>query len=427
MTYTEALDYIASLAPRGWRLGLDRMGEFLKRAELEPYLGAEGGPQFLHVAGTNGKGSVTAYLQSILVEAGYRTGAFFSPYVYDPRERVQLGREMISPADLARLTTLLKPTAEVLADTEFDGATEFEFKTALAFAYWAEKKCEWVALEVGLGGRLDATNVVQPRASAIVSIGLDHTLILGATHTFIAEEKAGIIKPGVPVVVGDLPAEALAVVRRVAREQRSDMWHFGHEILLEREGDTFTVRTPANAHVGLQCGIPGVSQPHNMALAIAALDAAEVRVDPVAMRKGTCKAALPGRFETLAVNGKQVVLDGAHNSDAGEALRLNLERYFPGRRILLLTGMVGGHEPAQFYQQLKGPVERAVAVPIGFHRALAPQDLAIVLREIFPEVVVYDSLKEALRQEIAGLEGDDLMLIAGSFYLVGEAGRILRG
>src|SRR6185436_18334668 len=230
MTYDEALAYIASLAPRGWRLGLDRMQAFVDKIGMQDALGAEGGPQFIHVAGTNGKGSVTAYLQSILVEAGYKTGAFFSPFVYDPRERVQFGRELISKEDLAKLTEELIPIAESFSDTEFGGITEFEFKTALGFLYWKRKQCEWVALEVGLGGRLDATNVVTPKASIIVSIGLDHTNILGHTLAEIAYEKAGIIKPKVPVVVGQMPHEALEVIERAAAEREAPIWRYGKEI-----------------------------------------------------------------------------------------------------------------------------------------------------------------------------------------------------
>jgi dihydrofolate synthase / folylpolyglutamate synthase len=208
MDYQQAQDYIASLAQRGWRLGLDRMTEFAARADLVGSLGDGDSPKFIHVAGTNGKGSVTAMLQSCLVDQGHRTGAFFSPYVVDPRERIQFGREMISKEDLAAIATKLMPIGESLSETEFGGVTEFEFKTAMGFEYWKQKECDWVALEVGLGGRLDATNIITPASSAIVSISYDHVSILGETLAEIAREKAGVIKPGRPVVVGEMPDEA---------------------------------------------------------------------------------------------------------------------------------------------------------------------------------------------------------------------------
>ncbi|HEY0866603.1 MAG TPA: hypothetical protein VGE01_04465, partial [Fimbriimonas sp.] len=220
MTYPEALAYVSGLEPRGWRLGLDRMQAFIDRAGLSQNVGrppgtdpaGKPGARFIHVAGTNGKGSVTAFLQSMLVEHGYRTGAFFSPYVVDPRERVQFGRSLISESDFASVVAHLKPIAESFSETEFGGITEFEFKTAVGVEYWRRKRCEWVALEVGLGGRLDATNVVHPACSAIVSIGYDHTQILGDTLEKIAFEKAGIVKPETPLVVGDVPEPARRVI-----------------------------------------------------------------------------------------------------------------------------------------------------------------------------------------------------------------------
>ena len=234
MTYEQALAYIAALEPRGWRLGLDRMQEFVHRAGLDQSIGNPSGPQFIHVAGTNGKGSTTAFLQSILVESGYRTGSFFSPFVVDPRERVQFGRELIGKQELADLTEALIPVADSLTDSEFGGITEFEFKTAIGFQYWKQRHAEWVALEVGLGGRLDATSVVTPCASIIVSIGLDHMHILGDTRAKIAFEKAGVIKPGAPVIVGDLPPDALEVVTEVAQANTAPIWRWGHEVLWDK-------------------------------------------------------------------------------------------------------------------------------------------------------------------------------------------------
>ncbi|MBC8064854.1 MAG: bifunctional folylpolyglutamate synthase/dihydrofolate synthase, partial [Chlorobia bacterium] len=231
MTYEKALAYIASLETRGWRLGLDRMQEFANRLGLPGSLGEVGGPQFIHVAGTNGKGSVTAYLQSMLIESGYSTGSFFSPFVYDPRERVQIGRRLIPKSIFALLTEWIRPFGESLTETKFEGVTEFEFKTAMGFQFWKEMEAEWVALEVGLGGRLDSTNIVTPRCSVIVSIGKDHTHILGDTYHQIAEEKAGIIKPGVSVIVGEMPEEALLTILKIAQERGSEAWVFGREIL----------------------------------------------------------------------------------------------------------------------------------------------------------------------------------------------------
>lgn len=227
MTYDESLAWIAGLQGRGWRLGLDRMRAFVRAAGLEDVLGGPESPiQYLHVAGTNGKGSVTAYLQSMLVAQGYKTGGYFSPYVVDPRERIQIGGELISRDEFASVATELREVAERFDQTEQGGITEFEFKTAMGFLAWKRAGVEVVALEVGLGGRLDATNVVTPKACAIVSISLDHTSILGNTEAEIAGEKAGILKPGVTGVLGTVNKEAEAAIKEVAKGAgaRSGAW-----------------------------------------------------------------------------------------------------------------------------------------------------------------------------------------------------------
>jgi dihydrofolate synthase / folylpolyglutamate synthase len=427
MTYEQAIAYVASLAPRGWRLGLDRMEELVQRAGVSDAIGGEAGPRFIHMAGTNGKGSVTAYLQSMMVESGYQTGAFFSPYVYDIRERVQLGRHMISKADLVRLTEVLKPIEESFADTDFGGVTEFEFKTALGFKYWKEHSCDWVALEVGLGGRLDATNVVTPRASVVVSIGLDHTSILGNTHAEIAYEKAGVVKHGIPVVVGQLLPEAMEVVEREAEIHEAPIWRYGREVQVELEisGRHFKIHTPARTHDNLRPGLVGKMQIHNMALAVAAFDASGAYRDEKAVHKGTRTASLPGRFERRVYHGCDVVLDGAHNVEAATVLADTLEQEFPTRRVVLVTGMVAGHEPARFYKPLAHLVDVAHVSPIAFHRALPPDEVATALMGEPFEVRSHVSASEALTaaHEDAGEGG--LIVVTGSFYLVGEIARLL--
>ncbi|HWA83677.1 MAG TPA: folylpolyglutamate synthase/dihydrofolate synthase family protein [Fimbriimonadaceae bacterium] len=470
MTYQEALDYIAGLAPRGWRLGLDRMREFAHRAGLDDALGGTstaqppssvsgralatpsgtnreteewGSPQFIHIAGTNGKGSTTAYVQSILHESGYRTGAFFSPYVYDPRERIQLGRELIPEGIFAGLTAMLKPLAEEFTDTEYGGISEFEFKTAMAFLFYKRLKCEWVALEVGLGGRLDATSIVTPRCGVIVSIGLDHTNILGETIDQIAFEKAGIIKPGIPVVVGQLPEPARLVVERQAAEMGSEIWRYGQEITVGQDvkDRSIVVTTPRGQHAGLTLGIRGAMQGHNMALAVAACDASGATRTLRGLQRGVAKASIPGRFEVKKIDGQTIVLDGAHNADAAQVLVESLRTYLqygelPGSRvaahprerlgkILMVTGMVAGHEPEAFYRWFEDIVDEAFAVPIDFHRSLSPSEIEHALRNYVATVHSYDSATEGIEAVMEAAGPDDLILITGSFYLVGEIGRYL--
>lgn len=433
MTYQEALDYVAGLAPRGWRLGLDRMREFAHRAGLDDALGPDS-PSYIHVAGTNGKGSTTAYLQSILHESGYRVGSFFSPYVYDPRERIQLGRELIPEGIFAGLTAMLIPIAEEFTETEFGGISEFEFKTAMAFLFYKRLKCEWVALEVGLGGRLDATNIVTPKCSVIVSVGLDHTNILGDTVEQIAHEKAGIIKPGVPVIVGAMPDAARDVVLQQAVEVGSEFWRFGHEVLVADDTDgSIVVSTPRGRHAGLSLGIKGAMQRHNMALAVAAADAAGATRTLGGLQRGTALASIPGRFEIRKHQGRTVILDGAHNPDAARVLVDSLKSYLGAdglpilQKVVLLTGMVAGHDPASFYRSFQGLVDAAFAVPIDFHRSLPPQAVADALAEIIPDVQVADRATDGLSAALDSAGANGIVLVTGSFYLIGEVGPYITG
>jgi len=441
MTYDQALAYIASLEPRGWRLGLDRMQEFARAAGLNDSLGSTAdGPQFIHVAGTNGKGSTTAFVQSILVESGYRTGAFFSPFVVDPRERVQFERNMIEKQELADLTEQLQPVAESFSETEFGGITEFEFKTAIGFAYWKLKRCEWVALEVGLGGRLDATNVVTPRASIVVSIGLDHTHILGETHAKIAFEKAGIIKPNVPVIVGEMCIEAEDVVVGVAKDQNAPVWRWGREVRVRRTAggcrpaalpgipaidDLFTVETPLGCHDGLLPSLIGTAQPHNMALAVASIDAAGAFRSDEAIQKGVRAVWLPGRFQKVQYKDRTILLDGAHNSESAEILRGTLQEFGTQDRYVLVTNMLAGHEPAPFYEVLKSRVKSVHVVPVDFHRATPVEEMVGKLNPALPNVTGHNSILAGLDAALAETQPGETILVTGTFYLVGELLRLL--
>jgi dihydrofolate synthase/folylpolyglutamate synthase len=416
VTYEEALQYIASLQARGWRLGLDRMEEFVRRAGLEDAIGTGGSPGFIHVAGTNGKGSTTAYLQSMLVENGYRTGAFFSPYVVDPRERVQFGRDLIGKEDFANLTEWLRPIGESLDDTEFGGVTEFEFKTGLAFTYWRMKRCEWVALEVGLGGRLDATNVVNPRATIITSISLDHTNILGNSIEEIAVEKAGIVKAGVPLMVGEMPDGALRPILEIADQRHAPVWRFGKEV----RWDSDTVITPRREHRGIKPGIRGAKQEVNVSLAIAAMDAAGATNEEDAMRAGAARAFIPGRFQELEFQGRRILLDGAHNAEAAQVLRKSLEDLYPGRRLLLVTNMLQGHGVPEFYGPIRELVDHAFVCPIDFHRTRPADETARELNALGISATAVDSVGEAMSRSMNIAKDHHLILVTGSFYLVGE-------
>ncbi|MCW5940986.1 MAG: bifunctional folylpolyglutamate synthase/dihydrofolate synthase [Fimbriimonadaceae bacterium] len=428
MTYEEAVAYLTSLAPRGWRLGLDRMREFARRAGLEDTLGGMSSPRLLHVAGTNGKGSVTAYLQSVLHEAGFLAGGYYSPFVYDVRERIQLGRRLISEEEFASLVAALAPIAASFDGTEFGEVSEFEFKTAMGLRFWKERACDWVALEVGLGGRLDATNIVTPAAGAIVSIGYDHTGILGDTLPQIAAEKAGIAKPGVPLVVGAVSDEAFAPIERIANDVGAPVWRLGREFRFAGVDGKAMVETPVGVVDGLVPGIVGVVQSHNAAVAVATLHAAGLAPDEETIRRGIGLARMPGRFEQRRVDRTRVILDGAHNGESARALAETFRSAFmgyPPRSVVLLAGMVQGHDPATVLGPLGELADRVHLTPIDFRRTYDVASLSRAFTGSSLPVALHPDAKTALAAALQDAGEEGVVLVAGSFYLVGEVGRLL--
>lgn len=411
MTYDEALAFINGLEGRGWRLGLDRMRAFVERAGLTSALDDRG---YVHVAGTNGKGTTTAFVESILRHQGHRTGAFFSPYVVDYRERIQAEGHLIEPEELVATLERLLPVVEAMSATEYGGVSKFELEAAMGFAYWQARECDWVALEVGLGGRLDATNVVTPRVSAIVSIGLDHTAILGDSLEAIAAEKAGIVKPGIPLVVGDMAPEPLGVIEAIARERGAPLWRFGKEFHLLEERESFRIETPVGTFLGQAPRLGGTMVRHNAAVAVAACAAAGTLPRGADVSQGLATAWLPGRFDWRIIGGRRVLFDGAHNAQAGRLLADALG----DRPLRLVSNMLAGHEVAPFYEPFRG---RAVAVevaPIGVPRALSVEDAVGQIEALGIPAHGHRSIYKAVR---AALKEDEQVVVTGSNYLVGAA------
>jgi dihydrofolate synthase/folylpolyglutamate synthase len=341
----------------------------------------------------------------------------------DPRERVQLGRALITKEQLAAVTEALIPHAESFSETEYGGITEFEFKTAVGFEFWKQNRCEWVALEVGLGGRLDATSVVTPRASVIVSIGLDHTQILGDTHAKIAYEKAGIIKPGIPVIIGDMPPEAEEVILGVSVERSAPAWRWGREIIWHERDNA--VETPLGYHLCLKPSLVGVVQNHNLALAVAAIDAAGAYQSEEALSNGARLTSIPGRFQKLEFLNRTVILDGAHNADSVKVLVKSLESQIGDQKLILVTNMLSGHESNDFYAHLSNRIKRAHVVPVDFHRATPVPVMGEKLRAVFTNVTEHTTALDGLTAAAEEADPSDVILVTGSFYLVGELIRII--
>ena len=422
MDFDEALAFMQGRLRLGVKLGNERFLALLARL---------GDPQerlrVIHVAGTKGKGSTTAMAASVLQAAGYRVGSYLSPYVYDVRERIQINGEMIPRDDFARWVSEIRPHVEALEHTEHGPTTEFELKTAVGLCWLAEQQVDYAVLEVGLGGRLDATNVVSsPLVTVITNIGLDHTELLGETLGEIAGEKAGIVKPGVPCVTGvPVGGEAWDVIARVCAERGAPLIPI-QPPEAQPDGDVrlFSARrTLPNVRLRLR----GAFQALNAAAALAALDAiGEDALPPVsdeAARRGLEEAWVPGRLEQVSER-PTVVVDVAHNELSARVLAEALRAQFHSdrRRLTFVVGLSRHHDPAPFLVPL---AELRPALVIATAPAFRPRpasEVAEAARQcgIDSVQVVETSVPDAVRAALSQAGPGDLICLTGSFYTVGD-------
>jgi dihydrofolate synthase/folylpolyglutamate synthase len=412
MNYKEALAYIDGVSWLGSRPGLERITELL---------GKLGNPQkglrCVHIAGTNGKGSCAAMTASVLRAAGYRTGLFISPYLWRFNERMQLNGRPIDDEVLADVTARLKPHAEAMADHP----TEFEMMTTAALLWYAEEKCDVVVLEVGLGGRFDATNVIEaPEVSVIMNIGLDHTEILGDTLEKIAFEKAGIVKPGFPCVLYEQSQEVTDVVRRVCAERKAPLRIADFSAIEPEfdslEGQVFTYKNNAYA-------IPllGAHQMKNAAVVIEAAEALRERgwrIEQDALEHGLYAVSWPARFELLRAEPPFVV-DGGHNPQCAMTVAESLLRYFPDRRRVLLVGVLADKDYEGLFDILDVAADAYFCVTPASARALPADRLAAFLSRYGKPVTVCPDIPAGVEAASAAAGEDGVACAVGSLYMAG--------
>lgn len=398
MTVTEALQHLKSLSLFGYQPGLETTRQLAAAA---------GNPErrlrFIHVAGTNGKGSVCAFLESVYRATGLRVGLYTSPHLVRFGERIQINRVPMSDDELARGVAELRSLAASLPGVE---PTFFEFTTVLALRRFAEAGVDLVVWETGLGGRLDATNIVTPLASVVTRIGLDHQAVLGPTVARIAAEKAGIIKPGIPVLTAAGDPDALAILEYKARELDAPFIAVG-------EPEAATLPGPV--------GLLGAHQRVNAALAAATvrLLRALIPVSDDALKSGLARAEWPGRLQVLRRGSQTLVLDGAHNPQGIGALAAALPDLVPGTRPTLIVGLLADKDWREMARLLAPLAGRILTVSVSSGRTVSAADLkaAFVASGLGRPVKAVDSLAEALR----ATAGDPAVVITGSLYLVGEA------
>jgi dihydrofolate synthase/folylpolyglutamate synthase len=397
MTYSEAIQFLYGLQMFGANFGLENTR---KLAALT------GNPQdklrFIHVAGTNGKGSTCAMLESIYRAAGLRVGLFTSPHLVSFRERIQVNRQLISENELVRLVEQIQPLLKQFP--AHNHLTLFEVVTVMALKFFAEQKCDLVIWETGLGGRLDATNIVTPLASIITNIAFDHQQWLGDTLEKIAAEKAGIIKPGIPIVTSVKNTEALAVIEKVARDKNAPVTKVNPESRIQNP------ETLLGGH-----------QKTNAALALATVEVLQRQI-PVSEKQihdGLTNVNWPGRLQLIEKpDGQKILLDGAHNVDGAKALRKFLEN-FPTRNPALVLGILQDKNWREICQILAPLAGKIFLVPVASERTTNPGELAEVCHASNSpaEIFVCKSLADALDKTTC----EKFVVITGSLYLVGEA------
>jgi dihydrofolate synthase/folylpolyglutamate synthase len=385
------------------------------------------------VAGSKGKGSTAATVDSILRASGLRTGFYSSPHLHTFRERIRIDGQLIAQSDVVRLLEHCKPAIEAVP-----GITTFEIITVLALLHFAQQQVDWVVLEVGLGGRLDATNVVTPVVSVITPISFEHTALLGDTLGKIAREKAGIIKPGVPVVIAPQHAEAMAVFEEVAAAQGSRLVVAGRDWTWQSladsvAGQAFSVASaaspwPAGELTDLHTPLLGAHQLANATTALAAC--AELRREgaPItadALRRGLAQVAWPCRLEVLTApppSGHTLVLDSAHNDASARLLRSALDRYFPGRPLHLVIGVSNDKDAGGILAELLPGAETALLTRSRHPRAADPAELALVAARYLPasRIEVVPTTPAALALALKRAEPDAVICLAGSLFIAGE-------
>lgn len=420
MTYNESLDYLKSISNRGSRLGLSRILEILKLLG-EPQKSLK----IIHVAGTNGKGSVCRMLESILTEAGYRTGLYTSPCIDSETECYRINKENISESDFSETVFHIKTAEEKMNDKP----TSFEFETAMAVWYFYQKKCDVVILEVGMGGRLDATNISDtPVLSVITDVALDHMDYLGNTVSEISSEKAGIIKSGCPTVFGGNNPEALKVIQTAADNLSSSL------LLTEREnieivssglkGSVFNY----NEYTNLKIKLAGLYQPGNAAVAIDSikiLNKSGFNISPNDIYNGLAAAVWAGRFEVFS-NNPPIIYDGSHNPQGMTATVKSIKEYFPGEKINLIMGVMADKDYEKMVNIISPYINLAYTVTPNNQRALDGAELSDLFKKNNVNSEYQTDIYEAVSSAVSfSNKSNTPLIILGTLYMYSDIKRAI--
>lgn len=421
--YQEALDYLYSFVDYSLTRNLRYSPEKFDLGRMVTFLDLLGNPHqrypCIHVAGTKGKGSSAAMIAAALRAAGYRVGLYTSPHLQEYTERIQVNGQFITPEDLAGLVADVKPSV-----AQIERLTTFEITTAVGFLYFARQKVDVAVVEVGLGGRLDATNVIDPRVSVITALSMDHMNVLGDTLAKIAYEKAGIIKPGRPVVLASQHEEARKVVEEVAQQRGSRLVEIGVDyqyapVSHDLGGQTFQVWKAGEQPVELRIPLLGLHQIENAANAYAALQLINeqgLAVTEDAIRAGFSNVSWPGRFELLN-RDPLLVVDSAHNRDSAWRLRQAIDDYFTGRPVVLIFGASEDKDIEGMFDELMPRVDTLIATQSVHPRAMEAARLVELAQRYGKAAEAVVPVEKALETALARTGSNGVVLAAGSLFI----------
>ncbi len=428
--YRETIDYLYALQKHGIKLALSNSATLMALMG-DPHRKFRS----IHVAGTNGKGSTSAFIASMLQAAGYRVGLYTSPHLVSFTERIRINNVLITEAKVVELAGRVRDVARKATGPDGRGSlnpTFFEVTTAMAFTYFADEGVDLVVIEVGMGGRLDSTNVITPLVSVITNIELEHTDFLGTTLTQIAGEKAGIIKQGVPVVTGATQREVITVIEQEAAAQQAAVYRLSRDFLpgtvAAQRGQVFDYRGIRSSFENVRINMLGRYQVDNACLALASIECLRntgVIVDEAAVRRGLEQVRWEGRLELVA-HKPDIYLDGAHNPASAQKLAATVrEMRTAYGRIILIIGILGDKDYEGIMSALVPLADHVVVTKPQYSRAMDVRALASEIQKRHGSVETAETVKEAIAAAGKAASRDDLVLITGSLYVVGDARAVL--
>jgi len=418
----DAINKIYEFQKFGSVLGLERMTKLMEiLGDPQDHL------KFIHVAGTNGKGSVCRYIYHMIRKGGYKVGIYTSPFLEVFNERIEFDGNLITDSELSKYTELVLDATSKMKDMGFDSPTEFEIITAIAFLYYYDKKAEYVVLEVGLGGRGDATNIIKdPLVSVITSISFDHTEILGDTLEKIAFEKAGIIKDGCPVITSAKDDEAVAMIEKKAQEHDSFFFetrNLPYEIVKkDLNGYEFNVDISGVLYNSIKLSMLGEYQVENAILALSTIDLLienhDIKLTRHEIYQGLYEATNIGRFEVMSRN-PLVIIDGAHNPDGALSLRRTASDLLKGQNILMVVGMLKDKDTDGALKELTAVANRFIVTEVPSDRKMTASDFGKKLEKYNKPYVLIENYEDAVKKAMSIAKEYDAVIFAGSLYLIG--------